>query len=150
MTSKTFTEQFDAALTAYEEAAFACGAWTTDDEEEYETVHAALEQCRTAVLDVLTEQARTAVPTLITDEGVFDETKLERKPVIVEVDEFDGEDSGIEIRGAQTFRGGDGLLYCIGLQGNDGVIRFVDYGYRTPEEAKEAWAEAEYLPGRGA
>lgn len=74
----------------------------------------------------------------------------EKKPLIVEVDEFDGEDSGIEIRGAQTFRGGDGLLYCIGLQGNDGVIRFVDYGYRTPEEAKEAWAEAEYLPGRGA
>lgn len=59
-----------------------------------------------------------------------------RRPFIVEVDGFEGESAGIEVRGGR-------VLYCIGVQDEqDGVIRFVDYGYRSIAEARAAWPEA--------
>jgi hypothetical protein len=36
------------------------------------------------------------------------------------------------------------VVYCIARQHEvTGVLEFVDYGYRSVEEAREAWPEAE-------
>jgi hypothetical protein len=63
--------------------------------------------------------------------------------VIVEVEGFEGEDGEIVVENWRADRKGDGLshiLYCIAALGEDGVVRFDDWGYATAEEAKEALA----------
>ncbi|MBA3918811.1 MAG: hypothetical protein C0516_09530 [Gemmatimonas sp.] len=64
-----------------------------------------------------------------------------RPAFIVAVDSFEGEQSVIEVRDSN----GRPLpaVYCIARQNEKtGVLEFVDYGYRSPEEAREAWPHA--------
>ena len=61
---------------------------------------------------------------------------------IVAVDSFEGEQSIFELRDT------DGrplsAVYCIARQNErTGVLEFVDYGYRSIEEAREAWPDAQ-------
>ena len=65
-----------------------------------------------------------------------------RPAFIVAVDSFQGEQSAIVVH--------DGagspvpVVYCIARQNEStGVLEFVDYGYRSIEEAREAWPEAQ-------
>jgi len=61
---------------------------------------------------------------------------------IVAVDPFEGEQSVIEVRDAN----GRPLqaVYCIARQNEKtGVLEFVDYGYRSIDEAREAWPDAQ-------
>ena len=62
-------------------------------------------------------------------------------PFIVAVDPFDGEESAILLRdgtGAPL-----SVVYCIARQNpSTGVLEFVDYGYRSIAEAREAWPDA--------
>ncbi|MBX9854530.1 MAG: hypothetical protein K2Y26_03340 [Gemmatimonadaceae bacterium] len=60
---------------------------------------------------------------------------------IVAVDSFEGEQSVIEVHDT------DGrplpAVYCIARQNEKtGVLEFVDYGYRSIEQAREAWPDA--------
>jgi hypothetical protein len=60
---------------------------------------------------------------------------------IVEVDGFEGERSRIELSDASgaPLR----VLYCVATRNEKtGVLQFVDYGYQTLEEAREAWPNA--------
>jgi hypothetical protein len=64
-----------------------------------------------------------------------------RPAFIIAVDPFDGEHSAIIVH--------DGagsplpVVYCIARQNDTtGVLEFVDYGYRTIAEAREAWPDA--------
>lgn len=64
-----------------------------------------------------------------------------RRAFIVAVDAFDGEHSAIVVH--------DGagsplpVVYCIAKQNDTtGVLEFVDYGYRSISEAREAWPDA--------
>lgn len=64
-----------------------------------------------------------------------------RPAVIVAVDPFEGEHSAIVVHD------GTGsplpVVYCIARQSETtGVLEFVDYGYRTIAEARDAWPEA--------
>lgn len=64
-----------------------------------------------------------------------------RPAFIVAVDSFEGEQSVIEVRDSN----GRPLpaVYCIARQNEKtGILEFVDYGYRSPEEAREAWPHA--------
>jgi hypothetical protein len=64
-----------------------------------------------------------------------------REYLIVEVDGFEGERSRIELTDASgvTLR----MLYCIATRNEtSGVLQFVDYGYETLDEAREAWPTA--------
>jgi hypothetical protein len=61
---------------------------------------------------------------------------------IVEVDAFEGEAASITVTDA------DGAplraVYCIARRDEmSGVLRFVDYGYRSISEAREAWPDAQ-------
>lgn len=61
---------------------------------------------------------------------------------IVAVDAFEGDESAILIHD----RAGAPLsvLYCVARPSEvTGVLEFVDYGYRSIEEAREAWPEAQ-------
>ena len=65
-----------------------------------------------------------------------------RELFIVEVDAFEGEAASISVTDA------DGAplraVYCIARRDNaSGVLRFVDYGYTSISEAREAWPEAQ-------
>ena len=64
-----------------------------------------------------------------------------RPAFIVAVDAFDGEYSAIVVHDSA----GSPLpvVYCIARQNDTtGVLEFVDYGYRSIAEAREAWPEA--------
>jgi len=61
---------------------------------------------------------------------------------IVEVDAFEGETASIRVTDA------DGAplraVYCIARRDDaSGVLHFVDYGYTSISEAREAWPEAQ-------
>ena len=61
---------------------------------------------------------------------------------IVAVDSFEGEQSVIEVRdpNGRPIQ----AVYCIARQNEKtGVLEFVDYGYRSIEEAREAWPDAQ-------
>lgn len=65
----------------------------------------------------------------------------ERAAFIVAVDAFEGDESAIVLHD----RAGAPLpvLYCIVRQNEaTGVLEFVDYGYRSIDEAREAWPDA--------
>jgi len=60
---------------------------------------------------------------------------------IVAVDAFEGDESAIVLHD----RAGAPLpvVYCIARQNDTtGVLEFVDYGYRTIAEARDAWPDA--------
>lgn len=64
-----------------------------------------------------------------------------RPAFIVAVDPFEGDESAI------ILRDGSGaplpVVYCIARQNaSTGVLEFVDYGYRSVAEAREAWPDA--------
>ncbi len=65
-----------------------------------------------------------------------------RPAYIVAVDSFEGENSSITVyddTGAPL-----SVLYCVARQNaNTGIFEFVDYGYRSAEEAREAWPDAQ-------
>ena len=65
--------------------------------------------------------------------------------LIVEVEGYEGEDGSIIVSNdrALTTRkcGAPDKLYCLAIQGEDGVIRFIDWGYATIEEARESAGE---------
>ena len=68
---------------------------------------------------------------------------ISRQPAyIVAVDSFEGDVSAILVRddtGAPL-----PAVYCIARRDErTGVLQFVDYGYRSIEEARAAWPEAE-------
>jgi hypothetical protein len=68
-------------------------------------------------------------------------TKSPGRLFIVEVDGFHGEHASISI----TDSTGAPLkaLYCVARNHEEtGVLQFVDYGYLSISEAKEAWPEA--------
>lgn len=61
---------------------------------------------------------------------------------IVKVDGFDGADFSIDVRDYELYSS-NAALYCIAVPDPEtGVLEFVDYGYRTIEEARAAWPEA--------
>ena len=65
-----------------------------------------------------------------------------RELCIVEVDAFEGEAASIRVTDA------DGAplraVYCIARRDEaSGVLHFVDYGYTSLSEAREAWPEAQ-------
>lgn len=67
---------------------------------------------------------------------------------IVEVDGFEGERSRIGLSDAsgRPLR----VLYCIATRNEaSGVLQFVDYGYETLEEAREAWPNASWHSAGG-
>lgn len=60
---------------------------------------------------------------------------------IVEVDAFQGELRSIDVRDAS----GSPVraVYCVARRnGGSGVLEFVDYGYRSADEARAAWPAA--------
>lgn len=66
----------------------------------------------------------------------------DRRHFIVEVDGYSGELSTVEVRDSA----GAPLrsVFCIAVQHeNSGVLRFVDYGYPTIEDARAAWPDVE-------
>ncbi len=64
---------------------------------------------------------------------------------VIEVEGYEGRDGEIvvvnECARDDPSCGRPHLLYCVGEQGDDGVIRFFDWGYRTIEEALESWPD---------
>ena len=66
----------------------------------------------------------------------------DRELFIVEVDAFEGEAAGITV----SYAGGAPLraVYCIARREEaSGLLRFVDFGYTSVSEAREAWPEAQ-------
>lgn len=63
------------------------------------------------------------------------------KTFIIEVHQFDGDDTQIEVTNNSGI-GDEKTIYCVGQLGPDKVVRFIDEGYRTVAEAKAAWPEA--------
>lgn len=65
----------------------------------------------------------------------------DRDYFIVQVDAFKGEHTRIDV----TDGGGEPIhaVYCIAYQDDrTGVLCFVDYGYATVREARDAWPHA--------
>jgi hypothetical protein len=69
-------------------------------------------------------------------------TTLNHPAYIVAVDSFEGDANSILVRddaGAPL-----PAVYCIARRDErTGVLQFVDYGYRSIEEARAAWPDAE-------
>lgn len=62
-------------------------------------------------------------------------------PVIVEVEGYEGQDGEIVVQNWRADKPGFGvshIIYCIAALGDDGVVRFDDWGYATADEAREA------------
>ena len=64
--------------------------------------------------------------------------------IVVEVEGFVGDDGAIIVvdydsDGKEPHK--EPHLYCVGKLADDGVVRFVDWGYRSIEEARAAWPE---------
>jgi hypothetical protein len=72
------------------------------------------------------------------------EAPMHEPLVIVEVDSFRGANGEIRVTNerAADGEGSATRLFCVGALGGDGVIRFVDWGYPTPEAARAAWPDA--------
>ena len=73
---------------------------------------------------------------------LYDHSMTNRELFIVEVDAFEGEAASIAVADA------DGIplraVYCVARRDEmSGVLRFVDYGYTSIREAREAWPEAQ-------
>ena len=66
--------------------------------------------------------------------------------LIIEVDGFTGDRGRIAVTNdrATTGHGAPTRLFCVGALGADGVVRFVDWGYATAEEARAAWPDAQH------
>ncbi len=66
--------------------------------------------------------------------------------LIVEVDGHSGERGEIIVRNrrAATGAGQADRLYCVAALGGDGVLRFVDWGYATSDEARAVWPDARH------
>ena len=65
--------------------------------------------------------------------------------IIVEVEGYDSEDGSIVVENHRARRRGLGrgdIIYCIGRNEGDGVVRFNDWGYATIEEARAAVGDA--------
>lgn len=63
--------------------------------------------------------------------------------IIVQVEGFEGEAGTITVNNgrAESGLGRDDRLYCVAEVSEDGVARFVDWGYATIDEARTAWPE---------
>jgi hypothetical protein len=59
---------------------------------------------------------------------------------VVEVEGYEGVDGSIIVRNDRAADdpafGKTDILYCIAQLDSDGILRFQDWGYRTPEEAR--------------
>ena len=65
----------------------------------------------------------------------------QRQRVIIEVEGYDGDSGSIVVinrRAHEESLGASDRLYCIGEIDDDGVVRFLDWGYATAQEALEA------------
>lgn len=62
------------------------------------------------------------------------------KPIIIEVEGYDGEDGSIVVENhrAERSMGRPSIIYCIGSLNADGIVRFSDWGYATIDEARRA------------
>jgi len=72
----------------------------------------------------------------------IDPTMATQAVFTVEVDAFEGEAASISVTDA------DGAplraVYCVARRDEaSGILRFVDYGYTSISEAREAWPEAQ-------
>lgn len=69
---------------------------------------------------------------------------------VVEVEGYDGEDGAIDVQRfstdtedhTSTLSGGNPKLYCVAQLCDDGVLRFIDWGYMSAADALAAWPEA--------
>jgi hypothetical protein len=71
---------------------------------------------------------------------------MQEPMLIIEVEGYAGDDGQIVVT---NHRAAEGLgtptrLYCVGALGGDGVVRLVDWGYATAEEARAAWPDAQH------
>ena len=67
--------------------------------------------------------------------------------IIIEVEGYDGDEGSIVVANdrAGSEREPMGMpdrIFCVGQIGDDGVVRIVDWGYATANEARAAWPEA--------
>jgi len=72
----------------------------------------------------------------------YDRSMTNREFFIVEVDAFEGEAASIAVTDAEgiPLR----AVYCVARRDEmSGVLRFVDYGYTSISEAREAWPDAQ-------
>jgi hypothetical protein len=53
--------------------------------------------------------------------------------VVVELEDCDAEETTINVESGRNF--------AVGRIDGDGIVRLVDWSYRSPEEAKAAWSE---------
>ena len=70
---------------------------------------------------------------------------MDAPPVIVEVEGYLGGGSEIIVihgHAESEGKGRDDRMYCIASRDEDGVFRFIDWGYPTLDEARQAWPEA--------
>ena len=67
-------------------------------------------------------------------------TRRMSKNIIVEVEGYEGEVGSIIVTNDEA-PSEPPRIYCIGQIGEDGILRFIDWGYATAAEAEEA------LPG---
>ena len=65
-----------------------------------------------------------------------------RPKVIIEVEGYDGESGAIIVTnhraGPPEELGSNDRIFCIGELDDEGVVRFLDWGYATAEEARDA------------
>ena len=64
---------------------------------------------------------------------------------VVEVTDYHGDDASIDVcdhRPDGTVESGH-TVYCIAIQRPDGVLAFIDWGYRSAEDAFGTWPNAE-------
>lgn len=71
---------------------------------------------------------------------------MQEPMLIIEVENFAGESGRIAVTNdrAASGAGVPTRLFCVGALGADGVVRFVDSGYATAEEARAAWPDAQH------
>jgi hypothetical protein len=62
--------------------------------------------------------------------------------VVIEIEGYEGEDGAIVVENYRSLGVRD-RLYCIGELGDDGVVRIIDFGYATVEEASKVLSPVE-------